>query len=76
MESPQQVSFFLLIELPDTASMVSLAKMTAPLCTSSLDPQIPPQCFQPTGVGALSMRINVDYASPLETFLFSTVQLT
>ena len=50
--------------------------MTAPQCTSSLDPQIPPQCFQPTGVGALAMRINVDDVSPLETFLFSTVQLT
>ena len=35
---------------------------------------IPPQCFLPTDAGVLSIRINVDYVSPLETILFSTVQ--
>ena len=46
--------------------------MTAPLCTSSLDPQIPPRCFLPTDVGALPMRIIADTVLTLGTIFIST----
>ena len=34
------------------------SKMTAPLWTFNLGPQIPPQCFLPTVAGVLSMQIS------------------